>query len=154
MSFDLPPAAAQQFQLGLQQFNQGEYYACHDTMEDLWMEAEFAEKPFFQGILQFSVALYHLGNHNWQGTAILLGEGIGRLEPFEPIYHGIDVSHLLDCASDWLALVQQLGPQQVVLLATALTQIQQGQPGPGATATLPQWQIKLRDAASSPDGLP
>ncbi|MEM1311414.1 MAG: DUF309 domain-containing protein [Cyanobacteria bacterium P01_H01_bin.153] len=152
MSFDLSPAAAHQFQQGLQQFNQGEYYACHDTMEALWMEAAIAEKPFFQGILQLSVALYHLGNHNWQGTAILLGEGIGRLEPFEPTYHGIDVSHLLDCASDWLASIQQLGPEQVVLSATALTQIQQGKPGPGATATLPKWHIKCEsDASSVPD---
>lgn len=147
MSLDLSPAQARQFQRGIQQFNQGDYYDCHDTLEALWMEAAIAEKPFFQGILQLSVALYHLGNHNWQGTAILLGEGLRRLEPFEPNYHGVDVTDLLDCADAWLETVQQLGPDQVTLLADALINIQQLRPVPEKTANLPRWQIHLEDEA-------
>ena len=50
---------------GISQFNDGEFYACHDTLEAIWMEAQIPEKPFFQGILQLAVALYHLSNHNW-----------------------------------------------------------------------------------------
>ena len=130
-----------QLHTGIQQFNQGDYYACHDTLEAIWMEAEVVEKPFFQGILQLAVALYHLGNHNWHGTAILLGEGIRRLEPFEPSYRGVDVTALLDCASAWLEAVQQLGVEQVVALAEALQQSQLGQ-APTLTATaLPKWQV-------------
>lgn len=145
MSLDLSPPDAHQLHLGLQQFNQGDYYACHDTLEALWMHAPIAEKPFFQGILQLAVALYHLGNHNWHGTAILLGEGSRRLEPFEPSHHGVNVTALLDCADVWLESAQQLGAEQVSLLATALTQIQQGQPGPTEVATLPRWQIQYSE---------
>ncbi|MGF1460292.1 MAG: DUF309 domain-containing protein [Leptolyngbyaceae cyanobacterium] len=138
---DLSAADAKQLQTGIQQFNQGEYYACHDTLEAVWMTAPIAEKPFFQGILQLAVALYHLSNHNWRGTAILLGEGIQRLEPFEPSYHTVDVSALLDCADVWLTTVQQFGPDQTELLAAALTQVQSGYPGPDQTAHLPKWEI-------------
>jgi len=147
MPFGLSPTDAHSFYTGLRQFNQGEYYACHDTLEALWMEAPIPEKPFFQGILQLAVALYHLGNHNWQGAAILLGEGSRRLEPFEPSYHRVDVTDLLDCADAWLETVQQLGPERVTDLATALKQIQQGQAGPGETATLPRWEIRYAEEA-------
>ncbi len=128
---------------GINQFNQGDYYACHDTLEAIWMTAAMPEKPFFQGILQLAVGLYHLGNSNWRGAAILLGEGIRRLEPFEPSYANVDVTTLLDCADDWLATIQQLGPEQIELLKTALQLTSQGQPGPGATAQLPKWEIQL-----------
>lgn len=133
---------ADAWQAGIEQFNQGDYYACHDTLEAIWMTADIPEKPFFQGVLQLAVALYHLGNHNWHGTAILLGEGIRRLEPFEPSYREIDVTDLLDCASVWLELTQQLGADQIALVAEALILTHQGKSGVGATATLPKWEIQ------------
>jgi predicted metal-dependent hydrolase len=135
-----------QLPTGIQQFNQGDYYACHDTLEAIWMEAAMVEKPFFQGILQLAVALYHLGNHNWHGTAILLGEGISRLEPFEPNYRGVEVTALLDCASAWLEAVQQLGAEQVAVLAQALQQGQTGQAGESTTIVLPHWHIDYDDS--------
>lgn len=126
---------------GIQQFNCGEFYACHDTLEAVWMEAPTAEKPFFQGILQLAVALYHLGNHNWRGATILLGEGSRRLEPFEPSYYSVDISDLLDCASAWLVHLQQSGPDHVASVAAALKDSLQG------TATtadsLPAWKIQI-----------
>lgn len=142
MSHSSSPADAEAFKVGIDQFNRGQYYACHDTLEAIWMEAQTTEKPFFQGILQLAVALYHLGNHNWQGAAILLGEGMRRLEPFEPSYREINVTALLDCADDWLTALQQSGPEQVELMAHALAQTRQGKPGPGETAALPPWQIQ------------
>lgn len=75
------------------------------------MEAETVEKPFYQGILQVAVAFYHLGNLNWRGGAILLGEGINRLRRFEPTYEGIAVEDLVDRSVDWLTLVQEAGPE-------------------------------------------
>ena len=152
MSLDPSLASNRQLHTGLQQFNQGDYYACHDTLEAIWMEAPIAEKPFFQGILQLAVALYHLGNYNWQGTAILLGEGISRLTPFEPHYYCVKVTDLLDCASVWLESVQQLGAGQVTVLAEALNQSQHGQLAQAAGQTLPQWQIHyVSDADQTTD---
>lgn len=73
------------------------------------MDVDQAEKPFYQGILQIAVAFYHLGNLNWRGGAILLGEGINRLRRFEPSYEGVDVENLVDQAFAWLELVQEVG---------------------------------------------
>ncbi|MBD2232355.1 DUF309 domain-containing protein [Phormidium tenue] len=109
---------------GIALFNQGNYYACHDVLEAIWMEASTLEKPFYQGILQIAVGLYHLGNHNWQGASILLGEGVNRLRPFEPTYGGIDIERLVDCGWAWLTALHQSGPERVADVAAAALQAQ------------------------------
>lgn len=38
----------QQFWQGVEQFNTREFYACHDTLEALWMEATEPEKLFIK----------------------------------------------------------------------------------------------------------
>ncbi|NJN91465.1 MAG: DUF309 domain-containing protein, partial [Leptolyngbyaceae cyanobacterium SL_5_14] len=71
------------------------------------------EKRFYQGVLQIAVALHHLGNHNWRGAVILLGEGINRLRYYQPAYAEVDVSKLLNQAADMLEVLQQIGAERV-----------------------------------------
>lgn len=104
----------QEFWTGVEQFNQGLFYACHDTLEALWIEAAQPQKTFYQGILQIAVALYHLGNHNWRGAAILLGEGINRLNSYQPDYGGVDVTALIAQSAQLLTALHQSGPENVV----------------------------------------
>lgn len=84
-----------EFWQGVEQFNTGEFYACHDTLEALWIEATEPEKTFYQGVLQIAVALYHLENQNINGAMILLGEGSNRLSRYPSVFSGIDVDELL-----------------------------------------------------------
>jgi uncharacterized protein len=107
---------------GIAQFNDREYYACHDTLEALWMEAIDPDKKFYQGVLQIAVACYHLHNHNWQGAAILLGEGMGRLRYYQPVYGEIDVSELLQQSNNLLQLLQTVGSEGVVDFVERLRQ--------------------------------
>lgn len=106
---------SEEFWQGVEQFNQQEFYACHDTLEALWMEALEPQKQFYQGILQIAVACYHLGNLNWRGAVVLLGEGIRRLSDsdYQPVYEGIDVTGLLRHSAQLLKALQQSGPEQV-----------------------------------------
>ena len=106
-------AAPEEFWQGVEQFNQGQFYACHDTLEALWMEATEPQKTFYQGVLQIAVALYHLSNSNWRGAVILLGEGIHRLQRYPPTYAGIDVDELLASCAALLTSLQQAGPEKV-----------------------------------------
>ena len=102
---------SQAFWQGVEQFNQEEFYACHDTLEALWMEASEPEKRFYQGILQIAVACYHLSNLNWRGAVILLGEGISRLRDYQPVYEDIDVTALIIQSAELLTGLQQAGPE-------------------------------------------
>lgn len=81
-------------QLAVAQFNRGEFYACHDTLEALWMEAVDPERRFYQGLLQTAVAYYHLQNGNRRGCMILLGEANRKLADFLPTYAGYNLQAL------------------------------------------------------------
>ncbi|MCG9893245.1 MAG: DUF309 domain-containing protein [Thermosynechococcaceae cyanobacterium MS004] len=105
----LPPS----FWQGVEEFRRGEFYACHDTLEALWIEAQEPDKTFFQGILQIAVACYHLGNQNWRGAVILLGEGTRRLVSYRPAYGGIDVETLVVSSLEFLTYLQTLGEERV-----------------------------------------
>ena len=113
MSEQLPSS----FWQGLEQFNQGEYYACHDTLEAIWMEASDPPKSLYQGILQVAVGIYHLSNLNWKGAVILLGEGINRIRRYDSDYAGVDIDDLLEQSSDLLMGLQMAGPEQAVACA-------------------------------------
>lgn len=113
-------ALPEEFWQGVEQFNQQEYYTCHDTLEALWMEAVAPDKQFYQGILQVAVGLYHLGNQNWRGAVVLMGEGINRLAPYQPDYGGIDIALFLEQVGQLLRSLQQIGPDRVMLVLAHL----------------------------------
>lgn len=102
-----------EFGQALKEFNQEEFYTCHDTLEALWIEASEPDKTFYQGVLQIAVGCYHLGNLNLRGAVILLGEGSKRLSRYQPTYEDINVESLLEQSLDLLKTLQQLDPQQV-----------------------------------------
>ena len=101
------------FWQGVEEFNQQHFYACHDILEAIWVDAEEIDKKFYQGILQIAVACYHLGNHNWRGAVILLGEGISRLTSYQPIYHSIDVTELVKESYQLLQGLQQIKSDRI-----------------------------------------
>lgn len=105
-----------EFWQGIEQFNSGQFYACHDTLEALWIEATEPEKTFYQGILQIAVALYHLGNRNLRGAMILLGEGSNRLRRYPSIFAGVDVDNLLEQSATLLNFLQQTDPEILINL--------------------------------------
>lgn len=115
-----------EFWQGVAQFNSGEFYACHDTLEALWHAAAGPEKDFYQGILQIAVGCYHLSNDNWRGAATLLGAGANRLEAYEPSYGSIDVIVLRDRALDLLADLHRAvaANTEISTLTVALPQIE------------------------------
>lgn len=105
-----------EFWQGVEQFNAGQYYACHDTLEALWIEAAEPDKTFYQGILQIAVALYHLSNNNLRGAMILLGEGSNRLRRYPSEYGGIDMDQILSQSAALLITLQQTDPQKIAAL--------------------------------------
>ncbi len=112
--------ASEAFLQGVEQFNRREFYACHDTLEAIWMEAAESDKRFYQGILQVAVGCYHLTNHNWRGAVILLGEGVRRLSDYQPDYETVNVSQLLEESQALLIYLQEIDPDNVAEVAQTL----------------------------------
>jgi len=75
-------------------FNAGDWYACHDSLEELWHETAGAMRPVLQGILQIAVGQLHLSRANQRGAVILTGEGLGRLQRCPEQALGLDLQAL------------------------------------------------------------
>jgi Uncharacterized conserved protein len=88
-------------------FNAGDWYACHDSIEELWHETAGAMRPVLQGILQIAVGQLHLSRANQRGAVILTGEGLGRLQRCPDQALGLDLEALRVQAKGWLLALQQ-----------------------------------------------
>jgi hypothetical protein len=106
--------------VGVRQFNAGEYFACHETLEELWLAERGAMRRLYQGVLQVGVGLYHLQRGNEQGALILLARGRELLRPFAPFCLGIDAAALVCGAEEVLRTLRALGLQRTQALAPGL----------------------------------
>lgn len=90
---EAPPAA---LLAGIAQFNAGEYWHSHETLETLWRGEPDPVRSLYQGILLVGVGYYHLQRGNVRGGLAKLRQGVECLEPFRPTCMGIVVGDLAD----------------------------------------------------------
>src|SRR5216117_1716414 len=95
---------------GIAQFNRGEYFEQHETLERLWRAEDRQVRLLYQGILQIGVAFHHLRRLNHHGTVYMLTRGPMYLAPFAPRCQRVDVASLLGEAAAALREVERLGP--------------------------------------------
>jgi len=111
MSCDEPPPP--QLVEGIAQFNRGEFFEQHETLELLWRAERRDIRYLYQGILQVGVAFYQLRRLNHHGTVYLLTRGPRYLAPFAPRCQRVDVQALIDDAAAALCAVERLGPTRL-----------------------------------------
>lgn len=88
-------------------FNRAEWHACHDGFEALWHETQGPLRPVLQGLLQIAVAHIHLERGNLRGATVLMGEGVGRLDPCGAQALGYDLAQLCQNARRRLEALQR-----------------------------------------------
>ena len=97
----------ERFIKALDLFNSEDWYSAHDAFEELWHETYGPERNTIQGLLQISVAQFHLCQGNRNGAAILFGEALGRLGKLGTPDLGLDVDRLCQCVKKRLKLIHQ-----------------------------------------------
>ena len=98
---------------GVAQFNRGEYFEQHETLEILWRAERRPVRRLYQGILQIGVAFHHLRRLNHHGVVYMLTRGSMYLGPFVPTCQRVDVRGLLADASRALDAVNALGSNRL-----------------------------------------
>ncbi|MGB8648835.1 MAG: DUF309 domain-containing protein [Anaerolineae bacterium] len=100
------------------QFNRGEYWEQHETLERVWRaESETSIRNFYKGIIQVGVGLYHLTRGNYPGVVKVLARGINYLKPYSPDCYGVDVARLIDEASRVYRHALAVGPERLEEIA-------------------------------------
>jgi len=113
-------ATPQELFRAIRQFNSGDWFECHETLEDLWVGEQGEMRDFYQGILQIAVALHHRRNGNFGGALRLLESGASYLRRVSAVCQGIDVAGLIEDSDRMREELAALGPEQMAELAPAL----------------------------------
>lgn len=101
----LDAAESRQLLEGVRQFNEGFFFECHDTLEDLWGGIRGPSRDFFQGLIQVSVAFYHLTGGNVPGAESMFRRALRRFEPYPASYFGLDLDAHRREIQGWLARI-------------------------------------------------
>ena len=98
---------------GIEQFNRGEFFEQHETLETAWRAEPRPVRELYQGILQVGVACYQIERGNLPGALKMFERGLRRLFKFAPECQGIDVARLIADAERVRDEAQRLGPKRL-----------------------------------------
>ena len=115
-----PPELGQ----AIEEFNQGQYWHCHETLERIWLPEKYPLRLFYHALIKAAVGLLHLKRRNQHGAAVKLGDAEYALAPFVPGFMGIEAGWLYqdikdrweyvggDFVADW-DTIEKLPPVQI-----------------------------------------
>ena len=104
------PAPAE-LRKAIEEFNSGEFFEQHETLELLWRATPEEIRHLYEGILQIGVGFHHLlVKHNFHGAAVKLDHGIRLLSAFPDACHGVDVARLRRDGAAARRHLLELGP--------------------------------------------
>jgi len=91
---------------GVEEFNSGKFFECHDTLEEVWQGNRGPARDFFQGLIQLAVGFYHLSNGNPIGAESQISKGLEKLEIYGDSYAGMELARLRSEAGSWLERIR------------------------------------------------
>ena len=87
---------------GITEFNDGRFFASHETWEALWRETRYPERLFCLALTKLGAGFEHGRRANPHGAAKLLTDALAFLAPFMPAFAGLDVRALHEDVRGWL----------------------------------------------------
>jgi predicted metal-dependent hydrolase len=79
---------------GVELFNSGEFFECHEFLEDAWRVECAPRRLFLQAIIHIAVGCYHVRRNNLMGARGQLDKGLRKLRPYLPAYEAVDTARL------------------------------------------------------------
>jgi predicted metal-dependent hydrolase len=89
-------------------FNQQMFYEAHDVLEELWLTERLGPNyAFYKGLIQFAGAFVHLQKGRLRPAAALFNLSRSYLEKYPAQHERLDVKHVCELATTWVALLEQ-----------------------------------------------
>jgi uncharacterized protein len=79
---------------GIQLFNNGRFFECHEVLEAEWTLQHGPRRLFLQSLIHVAVGLYHAQRNNSVGATRQLRKGLRKLAAYLPSCEGIDTERL------------------------------------------------------------
>ena len=110
MERDKRPAAVETaLQRGIHLFNEGEFFECHEVLEEAWTPERGPRRLFLQSLIHMAVGLYHAERGNAAGAERQLRKGLRKLSAYLPACEGVDTARLHGEATAALSRIHEGG---------------------------------------------
>jgi predicted metal-dependent hydrolase len=84
----------EQLSQGIGLFNDGEFFRCHEVLEEAWRLERRPRRLFLQALIHLAVGFYHAKRGNTVGAVRQLRKGIEKLAAYTPSCEGMDTARL------------------------------------------------------------
>lgn len=98
---------------GLEEFNQGEYFEAHETLEEVWKADLSPGRELYQAILQVAVAYLQIERHNYSGAIKMFLRLRQWINPLPEVCRGVDVARLQADSQKVYERILELGPERI-----------------------------------------
>ena len=96
------------FKKGILFFNKKKFYSAHEEWEELWTEYSLDDPEFIQGMIQLSVAFFHITNSNLIGSKNLFRKSFQKLEKFKNNRRNINLNEIISDSKAALNKVEMI----------------------------------------------
>jgi uncharacterized protein len=93
------------FVSGLELFNAGRFFECHEAWEAVWKVSVSAEKIFLQGLIQVAAALVHVQRGNLRGAIALYRKARDKLASPPQRYRTLMIEEFRVALDDYFGAV-------------------------------------------------
>jgi len=81
---------------GIEQFNQGLFFECHETLEEIWLEEHGEDRAFYQGIIQIAAGYFKWEQGVLIGAIKLWRSGLAKLSAYPPSHLGVKLDAFIE----------------------------------------------------------
>ena len=100
------------YMIGLELYNHGEYYECHEELEKAWKATPEEPRVFYQGVIQTASTFHHYVRQAYLPALTLIYLAIEKLTPYRGTFLGLDTARLLDELEPWVGKLRECVRQQ------------------------------------------
>jgi len=90
------------YQLGIDLFNEGRFFECHEAWEEIWKRSDGDTKLFYQGLIQAAVAILHAQRGNLEGAKSLYEKARAKLDPIPAHHLGVAVDEMRAALAEFI----------------------------------------------------
>ena len=100
---------------GIRLFNNRRFFECHEILESFYQEADEANKPFLEGLIQLAAAFRLFCDFSEvKGPVRMIYEALIRFENYQPAFLRIRVQELCQAAESWAKAAEAHGSNPTV----------------------------------------
>jgi len=97
---------------GIRLFNDRQFFACHEILEDFYQSTAAENRPFLEGLIQLAAAFRMFADFGeTKGPVRMIYQALIRFENFQPAYLQVRVKDLCQAAEAWAKAAEAPGAQ-------------------------------------------